>query len=128
MEATPVRANRSSPPPPERFGCTGLRGGVARLTTDRMARAHLLEGGRAGGRPLLPPSSRRELLRKAAAIGGLSVLSLSAPTAALAVSCLPAGSCVDKQCTSGPRLCCSGHCRQQGTQSGSGQGVTYVCV
>ncbi len=62
----------------------------------------------------------------AAAIGGLSVLSLSAPTAALAISCLPAGSCVDKNCFNGAQRCCAG-CRQTGNLCGGGQGFTYVC-
>ena len=106
-------------------GGVTLEAGVVRLTLERLAKARLLES--VAARPRIPPSSRRELLRKAAAIGGLSVLSLSAPTAALAVSCLPAGSCVDKQCTNGPRACCSGNCRQQGTQCGAGQGFTYIC-
>src|SRR5882672_8722595 len=96
-----------------------LEADVVRLTLDRLAKARLFEGVMAAP-PRLPQNSRRELLRRAAAIGGLSVLSLSAPTAALAVSCLPAGSCVDKQCTNGPRACCSGNCRQQGTQCGPG--------
>ena len=81
-------------------GAGRLEADVVRLTLDRLAAARLLEGERAGG-TRLPPNSRRALLRRAAAIGGLSVLSLSAPTAALAISCLPAGSCVDKQCANG---------------------------
>jgi hypothetical protein len=100
---------------------------LVRLLLERLAKARLLEEGVAS--PRLARSSRRELLRKAAAIGGLSVLSLSVPIAALAASCLPLGSCVDKQCrdTVG-RMCCSGNCRQQGTQCGPGMGQTYVCV
>ncbi len=110
-------------------GPTGrpLEADVVRLTLDRLAKARLLEGEMAA-RPRLSHHSRRELLRKAAAIGGLSVLSLSAPTAALAVSCLPVGSCVDKTCANGPQVCCSGNCRQQGQQCGPGQGFTYVCL
>ena len=113
-----------------RLAATGagrLEADIVRLTPARLARARLLEGERAG-RPRVPPSSRRDLLRKAAAMGGLAVLSLSAPTPALAISCLPVGSCVDKQCTSGPRVCCTGNCRQQGQQCGPGQGFTYVCL
>src|SRR6266581_6415040 len=103
-------------------GPTGrpLEADVVRLTLDRLAKARLLEGEMAA-RPRLSHHSRRELLRKAAAIGGLSVLSLSAPTAALAVSCLPAGSCVDKTCFNGAQRCCAG-CRQTGNLCGGGQG------
>lgn len=108
-------------------GAERLEADVVRLTLDRLARARLLEG-KMAGRPGLRPGSRRELLRKAAAIGGLSVLSLTAPTVALAVSCLPAGSCVDRNCANGPRVCCTGNCRQQGQQCGPGQGFTYVCL
>ncbi len=107
-------------------GTARLGADVVGLTIERLAKARLLEGEMAA-RPRLPQSSRRELLRKAAAIGGLSVLSLSAPTAALAISCLPAGSCVDKTCFNGAQRCCGG-CRQQGTQCGPGLGFTYVCL
>jgi hypothetical protein len=105
-------------------GVASMETDVVRLALDRLAKAHLLEGN--AGRPRLTGDSRRELLRKAAAIGGLSVLSLSVPTAALALSCLPAGSCVDRNCFNGPQRCC-GACRQTGNVCGPGQGLTYVC-
>jgi hypothetical protein len=68
--------------------------------------------------------TRRELLRRAAALGGLSILAVSAPTAGQAASCLPRGMCVNSHCTDPQgRVCCAGPsgCRQNSMVCGTGQ-------
>jgi hypothetical protein len=97
--------------------------GVVWLTAQRLSRVHLLQT-RLGRGPNSP--GRRELLRRAAAIGGLAVATISVPTAAMAATCLPAGSCVNHSCNNGGRSCCSGGCQQIGGQCGTGQ-TGYVC-
>ena len=65
---------------------------LVELALKRLARAKLLQ------RPQAAPgegtlASRRELLKRAAAIGGMAVLSVTVPTPAMALSCLKAGAC-----------------------------------
>jgi hypothetical protein len=80
------------------------------LSLRRLGRARLLEA------PVALPgppraASRREWLKKAAALGGLSVLSITAPTAAAAATCITRTACEALQnrfcagnpcCTTGP--------------------------
>jgi len=65
---------------------------VVGVALHRLARARLLDGAApaAEGRTL---ASRRELLRKAALIGGLSVLSIAAPSAGQAATCITRAAC-----------------------------------
>ena len=89
-------AHRTGQPVPEEAVWISLR---------RLGRARLLEN-----RVALPAAdratSRRDWLKKAAAVGGLSVLSVTAPTAAQAATCtsqaacglLPNGSCTNLPC------------------------------
>lgn len=80
---------------------------AAWLALRRLGRAHLLEA------PVALPAaragtSRREWLKTAAALGGLSVLSITAPTAAQAATCITTTACEALQnrlCTGGP--CCT---------------------
>jgi coenzyme PQQ synthesis protein D (PqqD) len=77
------------------------------LSLRRLSRARLLEA------PVAMPAaragtSRREWLKKAAALGGLSVLSITAPTAAQAATCVPRTTCEalpNTACTGAP--CCT---------------------
>lgn len=77
------------------------------LSLRRLGRARLLEA------PVALPAagrlaSRREWLKRAAMLGGLSVLSITAPTAAEAATCISQGSCQALQnrfCTGAP--CCT---------------------
>lgn len=84
----------------------------ARLLTEPVPRA-----------PREAVRSRRELLQKVALVGGLSLLSISAPTAAQAATCIPEATCEgvkDKTgCTSQPccdpplgRICCKKGCKK----------------
>src|SRR5260221_4353150 len=106
----------------------GLDEALVRLTLDRLWKAGLL----LGERPLSPSlPTRRELLRRAAVLGGLSVLSVAVPTAALAASCLPGlaqgqTNCVNSQCRNGAGLACCGKCHQQSQTCGTGQNG-FVC-
>jgi hypothetical protein len=70
----------------------------------RLARAQLLREAlpAASGRP---SASRREWMRRAALLGGFSILSLTVPVAALAASCLPKHAACNP---SGPNKCCPG--------------------
>lgn len=71
----------------------------------RLARAKLLEA--AQGR-IQPAPGRRELLKKAAAVAGLSLVSVVAPRASEAASCITAAACGalgNKFCTNQP--CCT---------------------
>jgi hypothetical protein len=91
--------------------------GLVRLTLRRLERAHLLEG----EAPPLPDAGRRELMRRAAALGAFAVASLAAPTPAMAVTCTPCGTCINlrnNQCTGLP--CCDGPRAGQGCLSGGG--------
>ena|SRR5712692_1010355 len=77
------------------------------LSLRRLSRARLL------ATPVALPAarvgtSRREWLKKAAALGGLSVLSITAPTAAQAATCTTQTTCTGLQnrfCTGAP--CCT---------------------
>lgn len=78
------------------------------VAVHRLARARLLRA------PLpIPPgarlASRREWLRKAATIGGLSVLSVTAPSAVQAITCIPNAECAARRQSAGctGRHCCS---------------------
>ena len=99
---------------------------AAWLALRRLARARLLdapvvvpEAGR--------PTSRRDWLKKAAALGGLSVLSITAPTAAHAATCTTLTGCEALQnrlctgapcCTSGPNPAPPGTiCKKVGNQN-----------
>jgi hypothetical protein len=96
---------------------------VMGVALHRLGKAHLLR------EPIGPPaasarSSRRQLLRHAAALGGLTILAISAPTVGQAATCLPLGSCVNSRCTDASgRICCSGAsgCRQNAMTCGVGQ-------
>jgi hypothetical protein len=99
------------------------------VALQRLDKAHLLEQRLPKGHsPSLP---RRELLKRVAAVGGLSVLSITVPTPALAATCIPAGTgaCVNKGCFSaGGQKCCGG-CANQGGKCGTGQDeFRNVCV
>lgn len=80
---------------------------VVAAAVRRLARARLLE------EPLAVAArvslrGRRELLKKAALLGGLSLASITAPTASSAATCITLGDCRalgNKQCTGTP--CCS---------------------
>lgn len=84
---------------------------AAWLALRRLARARLLAAPLEvsnHGHPSLVSPSRRDWLKKVAAIGGLSVLSVTAPTAAEAATCTPQGACValpNRSCTNLP--CCT---------------------
>ncbi|HVO13166.1 MAG TPA: PqqD family protein [Vicinamibacteria bacterium] len=81
---------------------------IVRVVLERLDRAHLL------AEPMVredePARPRREILRRAAALGGFSVLTVAVPTAAFSASCLPSGSCVVWTCTDlrTGRRCCNG--------------------
>ena len=72
----------------------------------RLARARLLED---APRPAEPAATgRRELLKKAAALAGLTLVSVSAPRASAAASCMTTAACEalgNKFCTNQP--CCT---------------------
>jgi hypothetical protein len=77
-----------------------------------------------------PRSSRRQLLRHAATLGGLTILAISAPTVGQAATCLPVGTCVNSHCTDlSGRVCCSGAsgCRQNSMACGTGQ-TGFQCM
>jgi hypothetical protein len=113
---------------------TGLGDEIAALDKDlvgvalrRLDKAHLLAQKLPKG--FTPSLPRRELLKRVAAVGGLSVLSITVPTAALAASgCIASGSqapgdCVNDKagCTSADgRKCCSGSCSNTGKACGTG--------
>jgi hypothetical protein len=85
---------------------------VVSLIARRLARAHLLDG-----RVAAPPDlARREWLRKAAGLGGFAILSITAPLAVEAATCV--ANCTGRPngtCTTLP--CCppaTGNCCNQG--------------
>jgi coenzyme PQQ synthesis protein D (PqqD) len=90
---------------------------VVRMALHRLARARLLEGplNRDPGRTF---RSRRDLLKRAALLGGLSVLSVAAPTPGQAATCIVSADCdvlPNGQCDNQP--CCNlpgRFCRKQG--------------
>ena len=93
---------------------------VVRVALHRLSKARLLR------EPTSPPASasrsRRELLRQAAVLGGLTILTISAPTVGQAATCRPNGACVDNHCTDAQgRVCCSGNCKQNSGVCGTGQ-------
>ena len=92
---------------------------VVWLAVDRLGKAHLLR------ERVIPPAcapglSRREVMRKLAVVGGLSILlpvvsSIVAPTAAQAASCITVNTCENSRTCPGcgntpicgdPRKCC----------------------
>ena len=90
---------------------------VVWLAVERLGRAHLLR------ERVIPPAgapglSRRDVMRKLALVGGLSILlpvvsSIVAPTAAQAASCITQASCLARQTGCGgqqicgnPQKCC----------------------
>jgi len=94
--------------------------GVIDLALHRLSKAHLLS------EPMGPPAartarSRRDLLRRAAAVGGLTILAITAPTTGQAATCLPNGTCVDSHCSANGRTCCSNNCKQNSMACGTGQ-------
>lgn len=117
-------------------GGASLDEDVVRLTLARLARARLLETpavGSGGG----PRVSRREVLRRAAVLGGLSVLTITVPRAAFAASCLAKNTCVNRECTNGTGSCCpppdgSGPaCQQAAHVCNTGDGrvdLTWACL
>lgn len=96
---------------------------VMGVALHRLSKAHLLR------EPIGPPaasarSSRRQLLRHAATLGGLTILAISAPTVGQAATCIPAGTCVNSHCADASgRVCCAGAagCRQNSQTCGVGQ-------
>jgi hypothetical protein len=107
----------------------GLDEGLVQIALARLWKSGLL----IGDRPASPSvSSRRELLRRAAVLGGFAVVSITVPTAALAASCLPGLSqgqtnCVNSQCRNSSGVsCCRGTCHQQSQSCGTGQ-TGFVC-
>ena len=100
---------------------------VVRVVLERLDRAHLL------AEPMVreeePVRSRREVLRRAAALGGLSVLTVAVPTAAFSASCLPKGSCVaEGTCRDRfGRECCSHSCKDKGANCNDQPGFEFVC-
>jgi hypothetical protein len=99
---------------------TPVGDGVIDVALHRLGKAHLLR------EPIAPPagraSSRRELLRRAATLGGLTIFAISAPTTGQAATCLPNGTCVDSHCMSANgRNCCSNNCKQNSMACGTGQ-------
>jgi hypothetical protein len=69
-------------------------------------------------------TSRRQLLRHAGMLGGLTILAISAPTVGQAATCLPVGTCVNSSCKDASgRICCAGAsgCRQNSMSCGVGQ-------
>jgi hypothetical protein len=96
---------------------------VVALAIQRLRKARLLQpddtGVAVAGKML-----RREVLRRATALGGLSIISMIAPTVAQAASCLPTGTCVDNHCQDSlGRVCCagSGACLQNSQTCGTGK-------
>jgi hypothetical protein len=80
---------------------------AAWLALRRLGRARLLEAPVAGPRAG-PFTSRRDWLKKAAMLGGLSVASITAPTAAEAATCIGRTACeamVNVTCPGSP--CCT---------------------
>jgi hypothetical protein len=101
----------------------GLPEDVVQLGLYRIGKARLLEE----RVPAPAGRSRRELLLRAAALGGLSVLAITAPTALEAATCLTTGTCVNNQCKDpSGRVCCNG-CTGAGRTCGAGPGMTFVC-
>lgn len=102
---------------------------VMGVALHRLSKVHLLR------EPIAPPasgarSSRRQLLRHAAALGGLTILAISAPTVGQAATCLPAGTCVNSHCgDASGRVCCAGAagCRQNSQTCGLGQ-TGFQCM
>jgi hypothetical protein len=96
---------------------------VIRVALHRLSKVRLLR------EPIAAPaasatSSRRQLLRHAAMLGGLTIFAISAPTVGQAATCLPAGTCVNSSCKDAlGRICCSGAsgCRQNSMTCGTGQ-------
>jgi hypothetical protein len=94
---------------------------VMGVALHRLSKAHLLR------EPTGPPggstkSSRRDVLRQAARLGGLTILAISAPTVGQAATCRPLGACVDNHCSDGQgRTCCSNNCKQNSSVCGTGQ-------
>ena len=64
---------------------------VVGLALHRLAKARLLESAPAS--PSLTFRSRRDLLKKAALVGGLSVLSMAAPSVGQAATCIERATC-----------------------------------
>jgi len=75
---------------------------VVLVAAHRLSRARLLRQPVAAW-SAAAPRSRREWIRKAAAVGGLWLLSITAPAAAQAATCIP-----DSQCATRPGPPCSG--------------------
>jgi hypothetical protein len=100
---------------------------VMGVALHRLSKARLLR------EPIAAPaggarSSRRELLGRAAMLGGLTILSISAPTVGQAATCRPLGTCVDNHCSDGQgRTCCSNNCKQNSAACGTGQ-MGFQCL
>ncbi len=91
-----------------------LDASLAALALHRLGRAHLLSA----PATFVPDTGRRAVLRAAAALGGLTLVSIVAPHAAQAATCIPSQQCIalgNKACTGQP--CCESpslHCRKPG--------------
>jgi hypothetical protein len=82
---------------------------VVAIALERLGRARLVDGPPAPSRHV---PGRRAALQKLAAFGGVTLVSLAAPSALQAASCTPAGACVsipNSQCTGLP--CCENTAR-----------------
>jgi hypothetical protein len=87
-------------------GAGNVDASLVDLSLHRLRRARLVEG--AVKPPAGSPRARRELLKRAALLGGLALTSLGAPTAAAAATCIALADCQalgNKFCTNQP--CCT---------------------
>jgi hypothetical protein len=82
----------------------GIDPGVTNVALRRLQRARLLDVPAAVTSPALP---RRELMKRIAAIGGLSVLSITVPTPVFAASSLSCAACESIKNSSCPGVPCS---------------------
>lgn len=99
---------------------------IVRVGLHRLGKARLLRE-QVPSPPGGDARTRRELLRRAAVLGGLSLLAITAPTAGQAATCLANGTCVDNHCANGAgRVCCSGNCKQNAGTCGTGQ-MGFLC-
>lgn len=106
---------------------TGLAPRLTRLALERLSRARLLDGPLPAHDDGPWREARRRVLRAAAALGGLAVASITAPTPAEAATCLPRGTCVSSPTSSPPcsnnrgEPCCAGDCEQNARACGTGR-------
>lgn len=101
-------------------GTEELDASVVAGALGRLRRARLLEP--EDGGPRLSRKARRDFLRRSAAIGGLALLEVAAPTAADAATCVPYNTCrARSRFSCGGERCCSDPSGQIRYCSGPGQ-------